>query len=305
MRRNVVLALCLLVGARSANAQSSERPSLKSAEDALIDVLVRHDRPGFEQLLAADAVFMVPVATRGTDAIVRAWLPFLMPNGGTVAMVANEPVVAASGDLGYVTGSMALRNPAGAVMQNVEYVAVWRFAEGHWKVAVLSGGNNAVAKPAGLGGYRFGMTPDEVRTVPDCQPYTNVSQTGGMECANYVFDGKTMNISFLFGAGRLRRIQLWFYEGKSTTDARDAVSRAIAQLRQTAGGVSVAVVPGREVTPELVMDLLRSGAAAAQGAVQFAIATPAGPQPEMWFARVARRQDAYYVMLFVDPRVAR
>ena len=57
------------------------------------------------------------------------------------------------------------------------------------------------------------MTRDEVRRVPDCEPYTQVAVTGGLECPHYRFDDREMNISFIFAGEHLRRIQLWYYAG--------------------------------------------------------------------------------------------
>jgi hypothetical protein len=62
---------------------------------------------------------------------------------------------------------------------------------------------------ASLGGYRFGMKKAEVAAVSDCQPYVPVRVTDGLECLNFDFQGRKMNISFLFGSAGLRRIQLW------------------------------------------------------------------------------------------------
>src|SRR5262249_23555458 len=150
----------------------------------------RHDRASFEQYLAPDAIFMIPFVTRGADAIVQVWSAFLTPGGGTITLTATDPIIAASGDLAYVTGTIAIKSPTSNVAQNAEYVAVWRLIEGKWKLAALSGGSARNVRLGGVGGYRFGMTLDDVRMVSDCQPYTNVSQTGGLECPNYTFEGR-------------------------------------------------------------------------------------------------------------------
>jgi ketosteroid isomerase-like protein len=297
--------LCLFLGAAaSASAQSQpQQPSaLKAAQTGLIDALSRQDRAAFEKYLAADAFFTIPFATHGADAIVQLWLPLLTPGRGSVTMTAGDPVTAGSGDLAYTTGTLALKTQVSNVAQNGEYVAVWRLIDGNWKLAVLSGGNASAGRLGGVGGYRFGMMLDDVRMVSDCMPYTNVSQTGGLECANYTFEGRKMNISFLFNGGRLRRIQLWLYEGTSEANAKEALARAIDYLRRTAGGVSMAVAPG-EVTPDRVMEVLNQMPLQANGAAQFDLSTPAGPQPEVWFGRVVRRQPGYvFVFLFADQR---
>jgi ketosteroid isomerase-like protein len=296
--------VCLFLGAASASAQPQppQPQALKATQAALIDVLTRQDRAAFERFLAPDAFFMIPFATHGAEAIVQLWLPLLTPGRGSVTMTAGDPVIAGSGDLAYTTGTLALKTQVTNVAQNAEYVAVWRLVDGNWKLAVLSGGAARNVRLGGVGGYRFGMTLDDVRKVSDCAPYTNVSQTGGLECANYTFEGRKTNISFLFNGGQLRRIQFWLYEGTSEANAKEAAARAIDYLRRTAGGVSMVVAPG-EVTPDRVMEVLNQMPLQANGAAQFDLSTPAGPQPEVWFGRVARRQTGYFfVFLFADAR---
>jgi hypothetical protein len=173
--------------------------------------------------------------------------------------------------------------------------------EGAFVDRLASGRNVKPAAPGGVGGFRFGMTRAEVSTVGDCQPYTNVARTGGLECPNYTFEGRTMNISFIFGSDKLRRIQLWFYEGESESDAREAVGRAIEYLQRTAGSVHSAAMPGKEVTPDAVMSLLNGSPLKPGYVTQFELSTAAGSHREVWFSRVARHQFGYAVMLFADP----
>ena len=146
-----------------------------------------------------------------------------------------------------------------------------------------------------------------MRRVADCQPDTNVSQTGGLECANYTFDGQAMNVSFVFGAGGLRRIQLWFYQGPSEAEAKDAVARVIDFFRRTAGGVVVGALFGVEITADRVMGMLSDAHPDVGRIAQFDLSTPASARPEMWFACVGKiqspaQQVGYLVLLFADPR---
>jgi hypothetical protein len=69
------------------------------------------------------------------------------------------------------------------------------------------------ARITGYGVWRFGMTPAEVSQVQESAPYLPVNATGGLETANGKFLGEKTNISFIFGARGLRRIQIWAYEG--------------------------------------------------------------------------------------------
>ena len=146
------------------------------------------------------------------------------------------------------------------------------------------------------------MSRTEVSRVPDCQPYTNVSRTGGVECPNYLFDGRKMNISFLFAGDELKRIQLWFYNGESAKEAREALGAVIEHLKKATGGARINGLPEMEVTPDSVMSVI-DGAPVQPGAVrQVEISTPTTSEPVAWFARVGRHQFGYAVMLFADPR---
>ena len=304
---SVAVAVVLLVSASSSWAQGTSTPSaLTDAIRALDGALANHDREAFARLIAPDAVFTLPAPTRGADAIVNAWLPFLIIGGNTMTLTSSSPNTAASEDLAYIAGAFTIiGRSTGAPVTDArgEYIAVWRLIEGRWQLTALSGtGSATVPAAGGLGGYRFGMTLDQVRQVGDCHPYSNVSQTGGIECPNYTFEGGTINISFLFNNNRLRRIQLWLYEGGSEADAKKAVAFAIEFLRRTAGGVSIGGLPRADVTDDLVMGMLKSGGGSV---THFDLSTPAGPQPEAWFGRVARHPAGYFVFLLVDARQGR
>jgi ketosteroid isomerase-like protein len=307
-----VVATVLSLGPRLSltAAAQAQSPSLPDTERSLLEALARHDRAAFTALLAPDASFFLPAPAHGPEAIAASWLPFLINGTNTMTLSPGDHVIAASGDLAYVTGTFAVTGMENAPAKPAagEYFAVWRLIEGRWKLGALGGGATPSARsPGGVGGYRFGMTPDDVRRVGDCQPYTNVSQTGGLECANYVFEGRRMNISFVFGSGRLRRIQLWFYEGASESGAKDAIARAIDYLKRVGGTVSVGGQPGIEITPDRIMTML-SGAHPEPGrAMQFDLSTPATSQPEAWFARVGKvqmtpQESGYLVFVFADPR---
>ncbi len=312
MRFHLICAAFVLGTTRLAAGQGAPpATSVAQAQQALTDALARHDRAAFERLLAPDATFLLPVATHGLDNVVRAWLPVLSDGRLTLTLTATEPVVANSGDVAYVTGSFSYRGPAGLVTapaQEGEFVAVWHALDGQWKVAAFSGGAMPRSRPlGGVGSYRFGMTLDDVRHVPDCEPYTNVPQTGGLECRNYSFDGRSMNISFLFASGRLRRLQLWFYEGGSEANAKDAVTRVLDFLTRTTGGVSTRALAAGEITSDRIMDVLSAAHPTPTSPFQVDLTTPAGSQLEVWFARVAKvqtpaGQTGYFVLLFADPR---
>ena len=108
-----------------------------------------------------------------------------------------------------------------------------------------------------------------------------------------------MNISFLFTAERLRRVQLWFYEGASEADAREAVGRVLDYLQRTAGSVTLRALPGA-VTAGRVMEVLQRAPVQSGSLAHVEILTPSGPRPETWFSRVGRHSGGYMVMLFAD-----
>ena len=87
----------------------------------------------------------------------------------------------------------------------------------------------AQAAPGGKLPYRFGMTKTDVRGETACSPYLEVPSTGGLECPNFVLDRKR-NISFVFDAAGLAKIQLWFAEAASREDAMRATEELLAYL---------------------------------------------------------------------------
>jgi ketosteroid isomerase-like protein len=302
---SIAVSLVFMAGVHPPAQGTPQSPSVTDEWSNLNTALANHDPAAFQQLLAPDASFTLPAALHGIDAIVKAWAPFLVAGGNTMTLTAAKTVTAASGDLAYVFGSFAVtgKSSGAPVMDALgEYVAVWRHMDGRWRLAIFSGVSASAGTRTGRGGlagYRFGMTLDEVRQVQDCRPYTNVSQTGGLECANFMFEGRRVNISFLFSANQLRRIQLWMYEGNSEALARDAVAAVIQFLQKTRGGVTIGALPGVAVTEDQVMGMLKSGSGAT---TQFDLSTPAGPETEVWYGRVVHLQDGYFVFLLIDPR---
>jgi hypothetical protein len=151
-----------------------------------------------------------------------------------------------------------------------------------------------------VGRYQFGMSRAEVSSVTDCQPYTSVAVTGGLECPHYSFDGREMSVSFQFKADRLSRIQLWYYEGDSDQQAREAVTRVLDFLQRTAGSITVRSRPDVPPTTDGVMDVMHSVRPAPGQIVQIEICTPSRPPSEIWFSRIGRHAYGYLVMLFAD-----
>ena len=225
-------------------------------------------------------------------------------------------------------GTFAVRGRTNTGVQTIPlgtYSIAWRLVDGRWKISRLSGSTNG-ARPStsgvnptpnakatpngvnpnlnqgGVGRYRFGMSRAEVNQVSDCPRYLNVAVTGGLECAPYVFEGQEINISFLFTADRLQRVQLWMYEGPSADNAEQAVARVLGYLERVAGGVTVRTRPDMSVTPATVMKMLSSAPPQANGIAQVEIVTASGTLPEVWFAKVGHHPRGYMVMLFADAR---
>ncbi len=308
--REAVGALLLAFSSASTALGQAPAQSLQDADRAFADALMCHDRQAFVAAFAPDAESTLPSVKRGPEAIASSWLPFLIDPGTTMVLTSTAVTTAPSGDSGNSTGTLAIRGRTANGIRTIPagtYSIVWRVVDGGWKITTLAGagagagkGNGTTAARGGVGQFRFGMTRSEVSQVSDCRPYTNVSSTGGLECAHFRFGGHEMNISFLFAADQLRRIQLWFYEGASETEARESVSRVLDYLQRTAGGVAITTSPGTTVTAEKVMELLNR--TPLQGRIaQLEISTLSRPDTEKWFSRVGRHQDGYMVMLFADP----
>ncbi len=215
------------------------------------------------------------------------------------------------------------------------YLAVWRLADGKWQLKAFAGAGERPAAPApvagsntaagsgglraavdraslanggGLGPYRFGMPLEEVRKVDACKPYMDVRTTGGLECPNYVFEGRKINISFIFTSNALQRIQLWVYEGESEKEARKATDFGIDFLKRTAGGVHMyGLEKGGEINGEAIIKTLKKEQVPAGRGVMAELQTPSSDSLEKWFSRISRRPmgdgDWYGVFLFIEARL--
>ena len=307
----------LLVGSLvSPSYPQTPSVSLLDADRAFAEALKCHDRQAFMALFAADAESSLPVPKKGPEAIANSWLPFLIDPGTTMVLTNTGVTMGPDGETGTTTGTFDIRGRTNNGIQTIPggtYLIAWRLVEGQWRISSLGGsgrqtasrdasGASEMTKAAdrgGVGAYRFGMTRAEVSRVPDCQPYTPVQVTGGLECPSYVFEGQEMNISFLFGGDRLRRIQLWYYEGESEAEARGAVGKVLEYLNRVGGGVTSNTLPAGEVTAGRVMEML-AGPPPAGRFAQVEISAN-NPQTEVWFSRIGRTPYGYGVMLFADP----
>ncbi len=313
----------------------------------MIEALHKHDRAAFDRILDPDAVFFLPALSQGREAIFKSWSIFVIPSNASMVLTPSDAVVSASQDLAYTTGKFVFTvNNNGKVTTAMSgtYLSVWRNVDGRWLVKAFTGAGERApvnlsgpagspgaggtpgagapttapqmnptvlaASGGGLGFYRFGMPLDEVRKVDSCKPYMDVRTTGGLECPNYMFEGRKINISFIFATNALRRIQLWLYEGDSEKDARKATDFVIDFLKRTAGGAHMyGLAPNVQVNGDNILKALKDQQAPAGRGVMTEVQTPSGDSPEKWFARISRMQtpngDWYGVMLFVDPRLPR
>jgi ketosteroid isomerase-like protein len=214
-----MLIVASLVLAAAAAQEPAFTPDVRAAERAFADALQRHDRAAFERVIAPDAIFYLPTVLEGRDAITMGWIPFLAVNG---SMLNIEPgSVSGQGDLLMTEGrySIAGTGPIRPV-QGGRYLAVWKRGTEGWTLYSFAGGAPPPPRPTigapppprvagGVGDYRFGMTKPQVRQIPACEPYLDVPSTGGLECPNFTFESRKMNVSFVFANNGLRLVQLW------------------------------------------------------------------------------------------------
>lgn len=95
---------------------------------------------------------------------------------------------------------------------------------------------------AGYGPWKLGMSKGDVMSVRKYGPYKDVAVTGGVETANGYFGDNRANVSFVFGAAGLRKIQIWAYEGKSLKDAAAAWFGVYEYFHRQYGRVECAVL---------------------------------------------------------------
>jgi hypothetical protein len=257
-------------------------------------------------MFASDAESTLPTATRGPEAIADAWLPFLIDPGTTMLLTTTDAVTTSDGDQGTSSGTMAIRGRTDSGIRTLPagtYVITWRLVGGRWKIVTLGSSDKQARegdKGAGIGPFRFGMTRDEVSRVRDCEPYTKVAITGGLECPHYRFDGREMNISFLFAGDRLRRIQLWYFEGEAIAEAREAVDRVLSFLQRTTGGATITARPDVPATAEGIIGALHKGPSPLGRQIVGVDVAGSSAGSTVWFARVGRHEHGYLVMLFAE-----
>lgn len=149
MRANVAWALlCMLPAALPAAA--ADTPAEKAANaileaDRSMNRAVDEKDPSrFAALVAKDATFLGGGATRGRDAIVASWAPFLAADRTTtLRWKPSEAFMSSSADLGYTLGEFTLESTDAdghKVVKTGHYVTVWRKqADGTWQAVADAG----------------------------------------------------------------------------------------------------------------------------------------------------------------------
>ena len=137
-------------------------------------------------------------------------------------------------------------------------------------------------------------------SVASCGPYRQVAATGGLECPNFRLGTRRMTISFIFSDSGLTRVQLWFYEGRSAAEAREATAAMLAYL-STHGRVRSSEANG-PVTPDAILSRLRTmarGAKAGQ-AVRVQVLTTDRGAPPIAHGSVTLARTGFYVFAFLS-----
>src|SRR5918993_3157431 len=188
----MVIRLCsvvivLLLAPIAALGQDTSLASLEQAQRAFAASLERHDRAAFEAMFAPDAESSLPSVKHGPVEIANSWLPFLIDPGTTMLLTNSDALVTEPGVSGRTSGTFDIRGrTAGGVrtLPGGTYDITWRIIEGRWKIRRLDGSGGRPASSAdrgGVGPYRFGMSRSDVGQIRDCEPYTHVAVTRGLE----------------------------------------------------------------------------------------------------------------------------
>lgn len=102
------------------------------------------------------------------------------------------------------------------------------------------------ALAGGFGPWTFGMTAAEIRGVTDHGPY-NTFTNGDLETYNATFCGQKKNVQFYLKDGRLWRIVVVTYEGKSLDHAADAWAKTYNCLQKLYGALETPGLKGTDV----------------------------------------------------------
>jgi ketosteroid isomerase-like protein len=139
------------VAAQSAADRKGAEAAIIKADEAFCQAAIDHNVDRFRSLVADDATFGggTPEQTRGLEAIVKAWAPFLKAGGPTLTWKPSHAEVLVGADVGYTVGTWERRVKAAdgkTSTEHGEYMTVWqKQADGSWK-AVFDTGSEGPAK---------------------------------------------------------------------------------------------------------------------------------------------------------------
>jgi ketosteroid isomerase-like protein len=138
------------MSAQSVTERQSAEAAIIKADEAFCQATIDHDVDRFRSLVANEATFAGGTAgqTRGIEAIVKSWMPFLQPGGPTLTWKPTRAEVLAGADVGYTVGTWERRAKAADGQTSVahgQYLTVWRRqSDGTWKAVFDTGGEEQV-----------------------------------------------------------------------------------------------------------------------------------------------------------------
>jgi ketosteroid isomerase-like protein len=139
--------------AAAAKTAAGERAALMALDAHFSDEVATKGFAAFEGFFADDATYLPTFEPRveGKKAIMESFRPLFDDHTLKLTWIPLRAEVAASGDLGWTTGSYELTRldeQGAAHVRRGKYVTIWRRqADGSWK-AVLDGGNPDAPPPA-------------------------------------------------------------------------------------------------------------------------------------------------------------
>lgn len=166
-----------------------------------------------------------------------------------------------------------------------------------------AGGKPVQSKSSVPGGFRFGMTKDEVRTSAKCT-LKDVQVTGGLECPDFDVGGTKRNVSFVFGPdGGLKKIQVWFYEGADRAAFEKGVDAMLSHMKKQHGDVESATLgPGAAVTRTSLLKALDAMPADSKAPAKAQLKPAKDPADAFVFASVFKAPPlGFYAFLYYQP----
>ncbi len=137
------IAALLVCSSPLAAQSTAPGPPLDAAERAFVGALMLPDRDAFRELLASDAVFFLPVESRGPDSIVEKWRPFLSGPDVRLAPIIESSTTDDSGTTAQTFGTLSVYGRTSKGMTTTSagsFAIIWRLDDGRWKIVTLKRG---------------------------------------------------------------------------------------------------------------------------------------------------------------------